>query len=172
MNLHRRTTIVAGAALLAGLVFSFATPAAGQWARTLRSVLVRNVDEKGRTPYMQFQTVTCPGQGALICQMTFPPVPEGKRLVLEHVNASVNFALGGIQRIALLLPSDFIFVLPARPISDPNVVIVNETVLAYFESGQSPVFQVISKDGLDVPLVTTALSGYLITLEPDGGIDR
>jgi hypothetical protein len=118
---------------------------------------------------MQFQGVSCPGRSTLVCQVVFPPVPQGKRLVLEHVNASLAFGSGGIQRTALLTPGESIVVLPMRPSSDSNLVIVNEPILAYFESGQSPIFQVITREGADGPLVTTALAGYFVNLDQDGG---
>ena len=152
-------TIAAGAGFLALLAAGYALPAAAQ---QVGATLVRNADEKGRNPYMQFQGVACPG-GPAPCQIAFPPVPAGKRLVVEHVNASVNFAAGRVKRLALLTPSQWVFVLPARPNNDSNLVIVNEPALVYYESGQTPIFQVVG-DGADAPLVTAVLSGYLVSL--------
>lgn len=166
MQMSRRTKMIGGGGLLAALVLSLTTPAVGQWTRAIQSVLVRNVDEKGRNPYMQFQGVSCPGRDTLVCQVIFPPVPQGKRLVLEQVNASLAFGAGGIRRTALLTPGESIVVLPARPAFDPSLVIVNEPTLAYFESGQSPIFQVVTREGTDGPLVTATLSGYFVNLEP------
>lgn len=160
-----RITLIGGLALLAVLAGSYATPVVAQWTRAVRAVLVRNVDERGRAPYMQFQVQSCPGGGNPTCDVVFPPVPADRRLVLEHVNASINFTPGGVRRTGLLLPAVFIFVLPARPTFDPNLVIVNEPVLAYFESGQTPTFQIVVNDGADAALTTVALSGYLVSLE-------
>jgi len=154
-----------GLGLLAGLAESYSTPVFAQWARSTRGVVqVRDVDERGRAPYMQFQGRSCPG-GAQICEVVFPAVPAGKRLVLEHVNASINFAAGGIRRAALLIRELGIFVLPVRSTSDPNLSIVNEPTLTYYESGQTPVFQMVMQDGADASLVTVAVSGYLVDLE-------
>jgi len=91
---NRLVTIAGALALLAVLGRSYATPASAQWVKV---ALVKNVDEKGRAPYMQFQARSCPGGGATECQVVFPPVPAGKRLVLECVNASVNFATNGVR---------------------------------------------------------------------------
>ncbi len=168
MRMNGRTRLV-GVCVILGALASLAVPAAGQWSRAIRAVLVRNVDEKGRDPYMQFQGVSCPGRSTLICQVIFPPVPQGKRLVLEHVNSSLTFGAGGIQRTALITPGESIMVLPARPGSDPNLTIVNEPILAYYESGQSPIFQVVTRDGTDGALVTTALAGYFVSLDQDSG---
>ena len=165
---NRPVGIFGSLGLLATLGGSYATPVVAQWTRAPRTVTVpiRNVDERGRAPYMEFQARSCPGGGALTCEVVFPPVPAGSRLVLEHVNASINFAAGGVKRAGLLAPDDAIFVLPARPTSDPNLGIVNEPVLAYYESGRSPVFQIVANDGSDVPVITAAVSGYLVGLEP------
>lgn len=135
-------------------------------SRATRTVSVRNVDERGRAPYMQFQVRPCPGGAAVPCEVAFPPVPAGHRLVLEHVNASINFAPGGVRRTALIVLEDAIVVLPTRPSSDPNLVIVNEPALVYYESGETPIFQIVANDDADLPLITTAVSGYLVTLDP------
>lgn len=156
----KRMTIAAGAGFLTLFAAGYAVPASAQQ----NAALVRNTDEKGRNPYMQFQGVACPGGGAP-CQVVFPPVPEGKRLVLEHVNASVNFAAGRVKRLALLTPAKWVFVLPTRPSSDPNLIVVNEPALVYYDSGQTPIFQVVG-DGADAPLVTAVLFGYLVGIDP------
>ena len=157
--------MVGGLGLLAVLPGLVPTPAYAEKMRTVRPVPIRNVDERGRSPYMEFQVVSCPGGEALTCQIPFPPVPAGHRLVLEHVNASINFATGGVRRTGILVPGDFLFALPARSISDPNLLVVNESILAYFESDQTPIFHVVLIDGTEAALVTTVLSGYLVNLD-------
>lgn len=155
---------ISGAVVLLAVLGGFsATPALAEW---IRVALVKNVDERGRAPYMHFQASSCPGGGATECQVVFPPVPAGKRLVLERVNASVNFATNGVRVTGLLAPQDVLFVLPARSMSDPSVLIVNESTLAYFESGQSPIFHLVVNNSVDVPFVTAVVSGYLVNLEP------
>lgn len=162
----KQTLIVGGLGLPAMLLLSYPTPTFAQRPRTAPPVPVRNVDERGRVPYMEFQVVSCPGGDAPTCQIAFPPVPEGKRLVLEHVNASMTFESGVVvRRTGIIAPGNFLFALPARSISDPNLLIVNESILAYYESGQTPIFQVVRNDGADDILVTTVLSGYLVSLE-------
>ena len=163
--LERRIGIVAGLSLVAVLAGSYATPAVAQLTRPARVVPVRNVDERGRAPYMEFQIQGCPGGGATTCDVVFPAVPAGTRLVLEHVNAGINFAAGGIRRAGLLIREQAIFVLPVRPGSDPNLSIVNEPTLTYFESGQTPIFQLVLQDTNATPLLTVAVSGYLVNLD-------
>ena len=135
------------------------------WSSKVQPVSVRNVDERGRVPYMQFAAVACDSADDRICAITFPAVPARDRLVLEHVNASVTFAIGGVKRAAVLMPGEALYVLPVHAMEDPDLVIVNESTLVFFESGESPVFQLVLTDGSDAPLVTAALSGYLVHLD-------
>jgi hypothetical protein len=109
---NTRVTISEAVALLAILGSFSATPAFAQW---ISATLVKNVDERGRAPYMHFQALTCPGGGTTGCQVVFPPVPQGKRLVLERVNASVNFATSGVRVTGLLAPNDILFLCPRGP---------------------------------------------------------
>ncbi|HET6371788.1 MAG TPA: hypothetical protein VFG76_00630 [Candidatus Polarisedimenticolia bacterium] len=160
----RMTPLLGAFGLLTVLGGAFAMPVFAESTRVSRPVLIQSVDEKGRVPYMQFEGRACPGGDALTCVVEFPPVPAGRRLVLEYVNASINFATGGVRRTGLLAPEDFIVVLPTHPILDPNLVIVNEPTLVYYESGQSPIFQLVPNAANDVPLVTVVLSGYLVNL--------
>jgi len=160
----RWIAIVGSIGILVGLGGLYETPALAQWARAIRPVLVKNIDERGRNPYMQFQVVACAGGLEPACAVTFPPVPDGQRLVVEHVNVSVAFAGAGVKRIGLLTPAQSIFVLPQAPTSNADLVIVNEPLLAYFESGQTPVVHIIRADAGDDVLITAAVSGYVVDL--------
>lgn len=162
---NRSITVRAALLLLGVLGATHVAPAVAQLPDTAGAVLVRDVDERGRAPYMQFRALLCDDAGTLTCDVSFAPVPEGYRLVLEHVNASVNLTGANVQRTALLAPGQFIFVLPSSAPSGEGLVIVNETVLAYFEGGQSPVFQVNLDVVGDAPLITAVVSGYLVSLD-------
>ena len=101
--------------------------------------------------------------------IVFPPVPAGKRLVIERVSASVIFAPGGVRLASLLAPSNAQFFFPVHPIdtkvAGEPIFVVNDSTLAYFEGGQSPVFHWIFNNGADVPNVSSTISGYLVDLE-------
>jgi hypothetical protein len=157
---HRMIAIAGFLAIAAVLTTSYATPAVAQW---MKVALVRNVDEKGRTPYMQFQALACSGESQ-VCQVVFPPVPPGTRLVVERVNASVNFAESGIRLMGLLVQQSILFALPAPSSAAPNPAIVNEAALVYYESGQTPIFHIVTANP-EEGLVTVFLSGYLVNLE-------
>lgn len=80
-----RFLIAVCAILVLGVVFerSLVKPVLAE----VRAALTKNIDEKGRVPYQQ--RVDCSGIGFSICYATIPPVPAGKRLVLEGIYAQV-----------------------------------------------------------------------------------
>jgi len=160
---NRLITMAGALALLVVVGKFYATPALAQ---VVRAALVKNVDEKGRSPYMQFQPRVCSRNSTKSCDVVFPPVPAGKRLVLEHLNAGINFATSGVRFAGVLIAQDSgLSVFPTRPSGDPNLTIVNEPTLLYFEAGQTPTFRIGVNNDADVPVVTATLSGYLVDLE-------
>jgi len=50
----------------------------------IRAVLVKNVDESGRSAYQS--STTCPFSFIETCTAALTPVPTGKRLVVQHVS--------------------------------------------------------------------------------------
>jgi hypothetical protein len=127
-------------------------------------VAVRNIDEKGRNPYMQGGFVNCPPANGL-CDTLFPPVPAGKRLVVEHVSANIGLNPGsGINGAFLLAGGNAVFSLPGRSMATPQIVGVNEQVLAYYEAGQTPVFRLAWAGGGNGGEASSVLSGYLVDL--------
>ena len=159
--MKRRLSGMAGA--LAALAVAGGLLAAPAQAQTPNPAPVKNVDEKGRSPYMENQTLVC-NQG-LVCELSFPPVPAGKRLVVQHVNAGIGIPTGGVRLTALATQGNTQFLLPARSISESTLLIVNEPVLGYFESGQAPIFRVVLTATADVAFVSSTISGYLIDFE-------
>lgn len=159
--MRNRLVTLAGALALLAALGKFAAPAVAQ---VVRAALVKNVDEKGRSPYMQLLFRSCPSGGNGACELIFPPVPAGKRLVVEHVNAGITFATGGLRLSALTGGPNVLLLLPARPVSDPSILAVNEQTLAYFESGQSPTYRISVNSVSDVPALNATLSGYFVDL--------
>jgi hypothetical protein len=118
---------------------------------------------------MHFEARSCPGGGNAVCDVIFPPVAAGKRLVVERVNISVIFASGGVRIAGLLAPQNVLLFFPIHPneprVSNDPVFLVNESTLTYFESGESPTFHLVFNDGFDVSVVNSTISGYLVDLE-------
>ncbi|MCC7153055.1 MAG: hypothetical protein IT161_00690 [Bryobacterales bacterium] len=86
------------------------------------------------------------------------------RLVVEHVNAGIGIPAGGIRLTSLATQGSTQFLLPARTISDPTLMIVNEPVLAYFDSGQAPVFRIVLTPAANVAFAGATVTGYLVNL--------
>ncbi len=64
----------------------------------IRAALVKNVDEPGRVPYVQFFSAVpglATGCGLNFCDFYPPVVPAGKRLVITDVYGVVNLQLDG-----------------------------------------------------------------------------
>ncbi len=99
---HRLLTFAGALALLAVLGKYYATPLLGQ----VRAALVKNIDEKGRIAYQAGGSCAAAHPGSVGCTVTFPPVPLGKRLVIEYVSAPVaSNTLGPMVAALNVLPS-------------------------------------------------------------------
>jgi hypothetical protein len=100
------------------------------------------------------------------CELTFSPVPAGKRLVVTHVSAV--FAAGS--------PSAFVFVeltdsshlpallLPAPPTSTtPGLQISSSPVTFYVDAGKSPLLRLVASGigNLSTP-ATASVIGHLV----------
>ena len=126
-------------------------------------VAVRNVDEKGRVPFMQGAFQNCVA-GNAFCDMSFAAVPAGKRLVVEHVSANIGVNPGsGINGTFLIAPCIF-FSLPGRSMATPELIGVNEPVLAYYDAGQVPVYRVVLSSLTGSGAASSVISGYLVDL--------
>jgi hypothetical protein len=152
-------TLAATLALLAVLGNYYAKPVLAQ----VRAALTKNIDEKGRVPYMQQVFLDCV-VGSNFCDFNFPAVPAGKRLVIEHVSANISTqAAFGVNATFLIAPGGA-FSLPGRTMASPQVIGVNEPVLAYFEAGESPLYRVVYNSPLNFGFMTAVLSGYMVDL--------
>jgi len=128
----------------------------------VRAALIKNVDEKGRIPYQQSGATSC---GTGLCDFSFPIVPAGKRLVVEHVSANIYVNTGGVNATFLEGAGGFtVFSLPGRAMATPQLIGVNEQVLAYYEAGQTPFYRVAFSVGDANDSYSVAITGYLVDL--------
>jgi hypothetical protein len=140
---NRLLTLAGAFALLAVLGKFYAAPVLAQ----VRAALVKNIDERGRTPFTQH--LNCDNTGSTGCQAFFSAVPANKRLVIEHVNGAVQTAsnLSNVAFGSALATLQFIpFQLQSTAGAD-NIYIANQPLLAYFEAGQAPFYFVIIQPG-------------------------
>jgi hypothetical protein len=141
----------------------------GTWNVGVAGTLnTKNIDERGRNPFTV--QAFCSDGSFNICIASLPPVPAGKRLVLEYVSGGMQVRTKagavGVQDFSLFISgTNTELSLPARLIGSSDGTEnyrVSERVLMFVEAGQVVQAQVsawqtnVSGDVL--------LSGYLIDL--------
>lgn len=135
-------------------------------AAAQRAALVEEIYAPGRQVYQYNLGINpsgtyCPNQ--FYCEITFPAVPAGKRLVVTYV--SVQFSLTGSVTSATGSIGTSVF---DSMVFQPAVGIgVNRFVAAgpvtyYFESGQRPVVQFAGSSVLTSNSAFASVVGYLV----------
>ena len=157
---HKLLTFAGALALLAVLGHFYAVPLMAQ----IRAALIKNIDEKGRNPYQQSGATDCTGLG--LCDLAFPAVPAGKRLVVEHVSGNFNPNPGAAMNAIFLEGAGgfAVFSFPGSSMATPQLVAVNQPVLAYFESGQTPFIRVAWNSTANTGAFSAVITGYLVDL--------
>jgi hypothetical protein len=134
----------------------------------IRAALVKNIDERGRTPYMVQVTCGTPGVAAQ-CESDFPVVPANKRFVVEYVNGSLSAGQNNFQGAFLNVPSAGLnqFRLLAHfdgNINTRDLYTISMPVVFYYEPGQAPSVVLVAVTSPGVLFGTITLSGYLVDL--------
>ena len=146
----------------------------------IRAALVKNVDEPGRTPYKTISGIL-PGSGCFsgdcanftgssqVAQWDLPPVPAGKRLVVEMVSGGLT---DGTSRTILVELRNgkggiiydnlkWLFGGPYGLGTSFNSTVFSQKLFATFEPGEVPTFRVSATPNLGGYFVIK-LEGYLI----------
>ena len=161
-----------GAVVLAGLILSLAVPRA---ARAVAAALVqvtnttsnpvpnKDVDQQGRNLYQYYSNCTG-SQGT--CTITFPTVPAGMRLVIQHVSAITQLPSATTMNVVQLRGSGtYQFLLPQlvpANYSAQYTYVMNTDVLASFDAGQAPAMDAFSTSSSSFTMLAT-ISGYMIS---------
>jgi hypothetical protein len=130
------------------------------------SALTKNIDERGRNPYIQ--SVNCFTSTQNSCTVFFPAVPAGMRLVVEHVNMSVDtptpLANVDISGNGPIIENPFLQVQGNDPAGN-TIYIANQPFLTYYEAGQTPAISIFAKaGGFQFISSGITLTGYLVNL--------
>jgi hypothetical protein len=156
---NRLLTLAGALVLLAVLGKFYAVPVYAQ----VKAALVQNRDEKARNPYQaRLNSLGAAGDSTT----TFGFVPAGKRLVIEHVSVLVRGAFADTIDSAFLSGNQagtFQFVPGVYTQTGGGAYVINQQVLAYFEAGDTPTFNVQSSSTAGFSLNVT-LSGYTIDI--------
>jgi hypothetical protein len=141
----------------------------------LRAELVKNVDEPGRMPYQE--TVSYNGGSTPVCPVlqfclpTFPAVPAGKRLVVEHVSAMIfvtntggpnlfAFRTGFSTNTGNVLVMNHAFSLGGS-IASVNIWSIDRQVRVYYGPGEGPSLKIGASASMGF-VHNVTLHGYLI----------
>jgi hypothetical protein len=107
-----------------------------------KAALVQETYGPGRSPYQSNQLYNpsaqlCPNQ--FYCQIAFPVVPAGKRLVVTYVSATYSMNAGATEAIVSLGKGLFDTMdLPAPVNVGGNRYVASGPVTYYFEAGEIP----------------------------------
>jgi hypothetical protein len=155
---NRLVTLAGALALLAVLGKYYAAPAIAQ---VVRAAVVKNVDEKGRIPYIVAGFSSCSPFGTTGAECSFAAVPANKRLVIEYINAGLSHAPGSAPDVAFRFNGAggtlHQFSLPTFP-RVPGISGTSAQVLIYLDAGQVP--RLVS----DAGFIQAELTGYLVDL--------
>ncbi len=127
-------------------------------------VLMLNVNDPGRIPYQVMHTITTP-LGNHQFASPFPPVPDGHRLVVQHVSGQVFF---GDSPTAVTVTLTYLVsdaqMLSIFPV--PNSQAFDQPVLAYYDAGENPMVIITTDPQSEfvqpTKFVGVTLSGYLV----------
>jgi hypothetical protein len=172
--MSQSTYRVCSAALVFCALFCGALPL----AIAQRAVPVENIDEPGRSPYLEARSFVqnadaCPPN---YCFVRFAPVPAGKRLVVTHVAVrffvAVTFGVPYLELGPDVVQSSTTLPLPTATVpstgastGDP-VAVMSAPVTWYAEAGTTPTLLLIGPNAFlrfSLPSLAT-ISGYFVNL--------
>lgn len=151
-------------------VLRLALAAAGVLACTAASAqkaaLVQEAFGPGVTPYQSNQLYNpsasiCPN--SFFCQIAFPTVPAGKRLVVTHASATYSVTQTGTEEIVSIGASLFDTMdLPAAVFVGSFRYTASSPITYYFEPGQTPYIFITGSSVLTNNTGHASIVGYLV----------
>jgi hypothetical protein len=153
---NRLLTFASAIALVAVAGHFYARPLLAQ----VRAAFVKNIDERGRTPYQQ--RVVCDGINGG-CNAVLPPVPPHTRLVVEYVAASLVIDNGQPRLFMTAAPNNAN--IPFNPVfQQGNQYVATQPMIAFFEAGQSPTVVLTNDFAGGLVSLDGVVTGYLVDL--------
>ena len=139
---------------------------AGGAASAQKAALVQEVFGPGVTPYQVNQLYNpsasiCPNQ--FYCQIAFPAVPAGKRLVVTHASATYSLNAGATEAIVEIGNGLFSTMdLPAPVGVGFNRYVASSPVTYYFEQGETPYIFITGGSVITSNTGHASIVGYLV----------
>lgn len=161
-----------GAVFAAGLALSSASAGAGSAPVTVINpstdpVKTRNVDEPGRNPYQFFKNLQpCVNT---TCQVTTPAVPEGKRLVVQHVSAFGALTSPGNTVEVVVSSKVAVLSTFAPPVfgTTNQGFAFDQPVLGYVDAGDTVTFFISTNGSFNQAASDFVITGYLVDCPAD-----
>jgi hypothetical protein len=135
-------------------------------ASAQKAAIVQPAFGPGVTPYQSNQLYNpsasiCPNQ--FYCQIGFPAVPAGKRLVVTHASATYSMNAGASEAIVSIGASLFDTMdLPAPIFVGTNRYVASSPVTYYFEPGATPYVFITGGSVITNNTGHASLVGYLV----------
>jgi hypothetical protein len=135
-------------------------------ASAQKAALVQEAYGPGRTPYQSNQLYNpsasiCPNQ--FYCQIAFPAVPGGKRLVITHASATYSMNSGATEAIVSIGNGLFSTMdLPAPVNVGGNRYVASSPITYYFEPGETPYVFITGSSVVTGNTGHASLVGYLV----------
>ncbi|MDE2370792.1 MAG: hypothetical protein KGN16_17620 [Burkholderiales bacterium] len=136
-------------------------------AQAQRAALVQEIYGPGRSPYQSMQlynqtAAICPNN--YYCQIVFPQVPAGKRLVVAYASASYSVGPGQYPAdVSIGTDLSNMVDLPTPILSYPGSYTAAAPVTIYFEPGSTPSIFIGASGGIMTGYTgRAAIVGYLV----------
>ncbi len=135
-------------------------------ASAQKAALVQPVFGPGVTPYQSNQLYNpsagiCPNQ--FYCQIAFPPVPAGKRLVVTHASATYSMNAGATEAIVSIGNSlGSTMDLPAPADVGNGRYLASSPITYYFEPGETPLIFITGGSVVTSNTGHASIVGYLV----------
>ena len=148
------------------LALAIACALVASTASAQKAALVQEAFGPGITPYQSNQLYNpsasiCPN--SFFCQIAFPPVPAGKRLVVTHASATYSVTQAGTEEIVSIGANLFDTMdLPAAVYVGTLRYVASSPITYYFEAGQTPYLFIGGSSVLTNNTGHASMVGYLV----------
>lgn len=135
-------------------------------ASAQKAALVQEAYGPGRTPYQVNQLYNpsasiCPNN--FYCQIAFPPVPAGKRLVVTHASATYSLNAGATEAIVEIGNGLFNTMDLPAPVAVGNLrYVASSPITYYFEAGETPYIFITGSSVITGNTGHASIVGYLV----------
>src|SRR5215471_6300312 len=119
-----------------------------------------SVDDPGRIPYQFFKNQQpCSGTS---CQVTTPPVPQGKRLVVLRVSAFGSFRQSSFFQVVVSTNSTFAPPMLNSPSGSGTGFAFDQGMMGYADAGNAVTVQMSINGSFDNTAASVTVTGYLL----------